>query len=78
MAWFVQFENLRLISYNWWFLLGNGKGDCNYDLSPLNIVTGGGSQANTWTSTSYTSWGKLLITTPEFGITASSKRASVF
>jgi hypothetical protein len=48
------------------FFRGNGKGDCNSDLAPLNVVTGDASVGSTWTSTSYTNWGNILISTPTY------------
>jgi hypothetical protein len=47
-------------------------------LSPLNVINGDPNVASSWTSTSYTSWGKLLISTSIYGISDSSKRASIF
>ncbi len=60
------------------FFSGNGKGDCNSDLAPLNVVTGDASVASTWTSASYTNWGNILISTPTYGIKDSSVRCSIF
>ncbi len=59
--------------YLGWSWCGNGNGDCGISLSFLDIALN-----SNWTATSYSSWGNVLINTPNYGIKATSKLATIF
>jgi len=74
-----KWKNVGYIAWSWH---GNGKGDCNYDLanpsSSLNMVKGSADDASTWTRSDFTEFGNAVVWYQEFGIKATSKRATIF
>jgi hypothetical protein len=41
-------KKYNILNFLFMLILGNGRGECNSDLAPLNIVTGDAQIGSTW------------------------------